>query len=84
MQGTELLMFIAQHPFKEINLEFGPTQIIKIDYAAQEVTLRDFCEYTLLEIMQSDGFRDVEIQLRWLELIQPYCAPQQLSLDEKL
>lgn len=66
-QTTEILKFIAQYPFAEI--DFGNdevSQILKIDYASQEVTLRDFCQYTVEEIINTNGFRDKEIDEKWM------------------
>ena len=65
-QKTEILKFLAQYPFEEISFgKDGVSQILKIDYASQEVTLRDFCEYTVEEIINAEGFRDKEIDLKW-------------------
>ena len=65
-QTTEILKFLAQYPFEEIDFgEEGVSQIMKIDYASQEVTLRDFCQYTVEEIIGTNGFRDKEIDLKW-------------------
>ena len=65
-QQTEILKFLAQYPFEEIDFgEEGVSQILKIDYATQEITLRDFCEYTIEEIIDTDGFRDKEINKKW-------------------
>jgi len=65
-QKTEILKFLAQYPFKEIDFdEDGVSQIIKIDYAAQEIGLRDFCDYTIEEIINTNGFRDKEIDKKW-------------------
>ena len=69
-QKTEILKFLAQYPYEELN--FGNEeycQILKIDYAAQEVTLRDFCEYSVGEILELDGFREPEINNKWKDFI---------------
>ena len=65
-QKTEILKFVAQHPFEEIDFGTeGASQIMKIDYAAQEIVLRNFCEYTIEEIIDTNGFRDKEINKKW-------------------
>ena len=65
-QKTEILKFLAQHPFEEIDFgEQGVSQILKIDYASQEITLRDFCEYTPEEIIATKGFRNKKIDKEW-------------------
>ena len=63
---TEILKFIAQYPFKEVYFGGdGFSQILKIDYSAQEVTLRDFCEYEVDEIIRIGLFKDTEIESKW-------------------
>lgn len=65
-QKTNILKFLAQYPYQEIDFgDEGVSQIIKIDYAGQEVTLRDFCEYTIEEIIDTNGFRDKKIDAKW-------------------
>jgi hypothetical protein len=65
-QKTDILKFLAQYPYEEINFgENGVSQIMKIDYPAQEVTLRDFCEYTVEEIIDTNGFEDIAIDKKW-------------------
>jgi len=65
-QQTEILKFLAQYPFEEIDFgENRVSQIIKIDYAAQEITLRNYFEYTVETIVESKGFRDKEINKKW-------------------
>ena len=65
-QKTDILKFLAQYPYEEINfVGNGVSQIMKIDYAAQDVTLRDFCEYTVEQIIATNGFMDVEINEKW-------------------
>ena len=69
-QKTEILKFLAQYPYEE--LDFGDDeycQIVKISYAVQEVTLRDFCEYSVEEILELKGFRDKEIDKKWKDFI---------------
>ena len=69
-QKTEILKFLAQYPFKELDFEEnGYCQILKIDYACQEVTLRDFCEYSVEEIIELKGFRDKSINKKWKDFI---------------
>lgn len=70
LQKTDILKFLAQYPFKEIDFgKEGSSQIIKIDYASQEITLRDFCEYTIEEIIDTNGFIDKEIDKKWKTLL---------------
>lgn len=73
-QEVELLKFIAQHPFAEIDLtNDDASQILIIDYAQREVTLRDFCTYSVLEIInETNGFKDPKINKQWLALAQKY------------
>tara|TARA_R110000823_G_scaffold290446_1_gene408741 strand:- start:758 stop:1030 length:273 start_codon:yes stop_codon:yes gene_type:complete len=70
-QDTEILKFLAQYPFEEIDFggDIGCTQIIGVNYASQEILLRDFCEYTVAEIIESEGFRDKEIDKTWKEFL---------------
>lgn len=69
---TNLLKFLAQHPFEEIMLDADhSSQILIINYATQEVTLRDFCEYSVWEIVsKSLGFKNPEIDKEWKKLIE--------------
>lgn len=65
-EKTEILKFLAQYPFEEIDFgEDGGSQIMKIDYVAQEIVLRDFCDYTIEEVINTNGFRDKEIDKKW-------------------
>jgi hypothetical protein len=61
-----VLRFLAKYPFEAIDAghdEFS--QIIKINFAAQEITLRNFCEYSIEEIVDSKGFKNKSINKRW-------------------
>lgn len=67
---TKLLKFLAQHPYKELEYQDGDVcQIMKIDYPGKEITLRDFCEYSLKEILEMKGFKDKTIDIEWKKLI---------------
>lgn len=53
-EKTEILKFIAQHPFEEllfIDNENDVSQIIGVNYTSQSVLMRDFVEYSVEEIM---------------------------------
>ena len=64
-EDTFVLKFFALHPFKEVYWEEGDnTQIIGVNYAGQEIKLRDFCEYGIKEILDLK-FVDKEIDGEW-------------------
>lgn len=70
IQIIEILKFLAQHPFEEIYFgEEGFSQIIKINYASKEVTLRDYCEYSVEDIINTNGFKDELINSKWIEFL---------------
>jgi hypothetical protein len=65
-QKTEILKFLSQYPFEEVYFSKDCfSQILIINYATQDVTLRDFCEHTIHEIITSKGFKDKEINSKW-------------------
>lgn len=73
-EDIEVLKFLAQYPFKEIvfkedNGDLYPIQIVAVHYASQEVTLRDFNQYTVKEIILSEGFCEDEIQMKWINFL---------------
>ena len=76
-QKIAILKFLAQYPFEP--MDFGKccnndyykikSQIIKIDYARQEITLKDYCEYTVEEITDTNGFCDKQINKKWVAFL---------------
>ena len=70
-QETDILKFLASHPFQYIDFggDVWESQIIGVNYAHQNVMLRDFCEYTIDEIINSEGFTNKDIDVKWKKLI---------------
>ena len=65
-EQVNVLKFIAQYPFEDFEVKGGYcSQILKVDFAALEITLRDFVEYNMGDILGGQGFTDVGIKNKW-------------------
>lgn len=75
-EKTEILKFISQHPFEELLFsedENYVSQIIGVNYASQEVLMRDFVWYSVEEIMSLNGFKDKNINSQWNLFLESLC-----------